>query len=89
MNLAGWTKIADVDTRPNKTGEKWNGQHGVFITDTTGKLGDYRYLLFAVQRDALAASTQRRTSPIRFSPRSTCIPRPRSPRPATRWSSSR
>ena len=31
-NLAGWTKIADVDTRPNTTGEKWNGQHGVFIT---------------------------------------------------------
>jgi hypothetical protein len=49
-NLAGWTKIADVDTRPNKTGEKWNGQHGAFITDTGGKLGDFRWLLFAVQR---------------------------------------
>lgn len=49
-NLTGWTKIADVDTRPNQTGEKWNGQHGVFICDTNGKLGEFRYLLFALQR---------------------------------------
>ncbi len=48
-NLASWTKIADVDTRPNKTGNKWNGQHGVFITDTTGKIADLRYILLAVQ----------------------------------------
>ena len=48
-NLTGWTKITEVDTRPNKTGEKWNGQHGVFISDSSGKLGDFRYLLFAVQ----------------------------------------
>jgi len=47
---AGWTKLADVDTRPNKTGEKWNGQHGVFIRETTGKLGEFRHLLFALQR---------------------------------------
>jgi hypothetical protein len=46
----GWTKLADVDTRPNTTGQKWNGQHGVFITDTTGKLGDFRYLSLAIQR---------------------------------------
>ena len=26
-NLASWTKIADVDTRPNQAGDKWNGQH--------------------------------------------------------------
>ena len=48
--LDGWTKIADVDTRPNKTGQKWNGQHGVFISDTAGKIGEFRYLLFALQR---------------------------------------
>jgi alpha-mannosidase len=48
-NLGDWTKIAEVDTRPNRTGAKWNGQHGVFVSDSTGKLGDFRYLLFAVQ----------------------------------------
>ena len=48
--LAAWTKLADIDTRPNKTGAKWNGQHGAFISDTSGKLGDYRHLLFALQR---------------------------------------
>jgi len=45
-----WAKIAAVDTRPNKTGAKWSGQHGAFIADTTGKLGEFRYLKFAVQR---------------------------------------
>ncbi len=45
-----WTKLAEVDTRPNRTGEKWGGQHGAFISDTTGKLGDFRYLSFALQR---------------------------------------
>jgi hypothetical protein len=49
-NLASWTKIADVDTRPNQAGEKWNGQHGVFIRDSQGKLGEFRHLLFALQR---------------------------------------
>ena len=48
--LDAWTKIADVDTRPNQTGAKWNGQHGAFITDTSGKLGEFRFLLFALQR---------------------------------------
>ncbi len=48
-NLASWTKIADVDTRPNKTGAKWNGQHGAFISDTSGKIGDLRYILLAAQ----------------------------------------
>jgi hypothetical protein len=48
--LAAWTKLADVDTRPNSTGVRWNGQHGAFISDTSGKLGDFRYLLFALQR---------------------------------------
>lgn len=45
-----WTKIAEVDTRPNKTGQKWNGQHGVFISDSTGDLGSFRFLMFATQR---------------------------------------
>jgi hypothetical protein len=49
-NLGGWTRLADVDTRPNQTGQKWNGQHGVFIRATGGKLGDFRHLLFALQR---------------------------------------
>jgi hypothetical protein len=48
--LDGWTKLAAVDTRPNNTGAKWNGQHGVLITDTSGKLGEFRYLLFALER---------------------------------------
>ncbi|HWQ93559.1 MAG TPA: hypothetical protein VN673_17985 [Clostridia bacterium] len=47
--LLTWTKIAEVDTRPNRTGEKWNGQDGSFIHDANGKLGDFRRLLFLVQ----------------------------------------
>ncbi len=49
-NLTAWTKLADVDTRPNKTGARWGGQHGAVVTDTSGKLGDFRHLLFVVQR---------------------------------------
>lgn len=49
-NLGTWTKIADVDTRPNNTGVGWNGQHGVCVSDTSGKLGDFRHLLFALRR---------------------------------------
>jgi alpha-mannosidase len=45
-----WTRLADVDTRPNQTGQKWNGQHGVYITDKSGALGAFRYLSFAVRR---------------------------------------
>ena len=33
-----WTKIADVDTRPNETGTNWGGQHGVTIKDSKGNL---------------------------------------------------
>ncbi|MCD6394199.1 MAG: glycoside hydrolase family 97 N-terminal domain-containing protein, partial [Planctomycetes bacterium] len=51
-DLAKWTKIADVDTRPNTTGEKWNGQHGAVVSDTKGRLGDYRYLLMVVSPTA-------------------------------------
>ena len=49
-NPAEWTKLGQVDTRPSQTGANWNGQHGAFITDTSGKLGSFRYLLFALQR---------------------------------------
>jgi hypothetical protein len=44
----GWKLVAKVDTR-----EKFNnagGQYGVSISDTTGSLGKYRYLLFVVSR---------------------------------------
>ncbi len=34
---------------PEHNRAKWNGQHGVFISDTTGKIGDLRYILLAVQ----------------------------------------
>ncbi len=40
----GWKLIAFVDTRP-KEGEG-GGQYGVSITDSSGTLGQYRYLLF-------------------------------------------
>ncbi len=39
-----------MDTRPNSTGQKWNGQPGVAITDTTSHLGEFRYLRFVLQR---------------------------------------
>ena len=45
-----WTKLADVDTRPNKTGQNWNGQHGAYVADKSGKLGDFQFLKFDVQR---------------------------------------
>jgi hypothetical protein len=40
----GWKLIATVDTRPNQ-GDS-SGQYGVSITDSTGNLGKFRYLLF-------------------------------------------
>ncbi len=43
---AGWHLIASVDTRPAK-GEA-GGQYGVSITDSTGSVGAYRYLLFDI-----------------------------------------
>jgi hypothetical protein len=42
----GWKLIATVDTRPKK-GDS-GGQYGVSITDSSGRLGKYRYLLFDV-----------------------------------------
>ncbi len=41
----GWKKIAFVDTRPDRNR---GGQYGVSITDSTGSLGHFRYLLFDV-----------------------------------------
>lgn len=41
---AGWKLLAAVDTR-TKQGQG-GGQYGVSITDSTGALGKYRYLLF-------------------------------------------
>jgi hypothetical protein len=51
-NLAEWSRLADVDTRPNQTGVGWNGQYGACITDSTGSLGKFRYLLVVLQRTA-------------------------------------
>jgi hypothetical protein len=44
---AGWKLIAKVDTRP-KEGEG-GGQYGVGISDTSGPLGKFRYLLLDVR----------------------------------------
>ncbi|HEX3584287.1 MAG TPA: hypothetical protein VH087_21155 [Thermoanaerobaculia bacterium] len=46
----GWRQIAFVDTRPKGGDADSNigGQYAVSITDTTGPLGRYRYLLFDV-----------------------------------------
>jgi hypothetical protein len=40
----GWTLIAAVDTRPKGGGG--GGQYGVSIGDSSGRVGEYRYLLF-------------------------------------------
>ena len=42
----GWKLVATVDTRP-KQGDP-GGQYGVSISDSSGSLGKYRYLLFDV-----------------------------------------
>lgn len=44
-----WTKIADVDTRPNKTGEDWGGQYGTSIGDAGKTIGTFRWLLWVSQ----------------------------------------
>ena len=43
----GWKLIATVDTRPKEGDE---GQYGVSVSDSTGTIGKYRYLLFDVFR---------------------------------------
>jgi len=40
----GWKRIASVDTRPSQG--DGGGQYGVSITDSSGSLGKFRYLLF-------------------------------------------
>ncbi len=47
--MCGWKLLARVNTKP-AAAEESGGQYGVRITDTNGRLGKYRYLLFAVAR---------------------------------------
>ncbi len=47
---AGWTLIAEVDTRPAGDRAEQGGQYGVSIFDSEGAIGPYRYLLFDVSR---------------------------------------
>ncbi|HVV70253.1 MAG TPA: basic secretory protein-like protein, partial [Verrucomicrobiae bacterium] len=44
----GWKLLGAVDTRPHE-GEP-GGQYGVSVSDTSGKMGTYRYLLFDISR---------------------------------------
>jgi hypothetical protein len=44
----GWKLIASIDTRPKEGDE--GGQYGVSISDSSGALGKYRYLLFDIAR---------------------------------------
>lgn len=44
----GWKQITSIDTRP-KTGDA-GGQYGVSISDSSGSIGHYRYLLFDISR---------------------------------------
>jgi hypothetical protein len=46
LTTCGWREIAFVDTRTKEGGK--GGQYGVSITDTSGLLGRYRYLIFDV-----------------------------------------
>jgi hypothetical protein len=42
----GWKKMAVVDTAPKGQTDDMGGQYGVSITDPSGSLGRFRYLLF-------------------------------------------
>ncbi len=47
---AAWTKVADVDSRPNAAGEGWGGRvHGVQIAAPNGDLGTFRWLLWDIR----------------------------------------
>ena len=46
LTSCGWHEVAFVDTRTKEGGN--GGQYGVSITDTSGSLGRYRYLIFDV-----------------------------------------
>jgi hypothetical protein len=50
----GWKLIASVDTRP-KNGDE-GGQYGVSISDSSGTIGKYRYLLLDISRTEAADS---------------------------------
>ena len=43
----GWKLLANVDCRTSQN--ESGGQYGVSISDSTGSLGEWRYLLFAIQ----------------------------------------
>jgi hypothetical protein len=45
-----WVKIAEVDSRPNQTGQQWGGLHSVQISADAGDLGSFRHLLWIVHR---------------------------------------
>lgn len=45
----GWKFIADVSTKPKGDAEA-GGQYGVSIADSTGALGQFRYLLFDISQ---------------------------------------
>ncbi len=49
--LEAWAKIADVDSRPNRTGQGWgNRPHVVQLADSAGAdLGTLRYLLWDIK----------------------------------------
>ena len=47
--VSGWTLLANVDTRPTKN-ESQGGQHGVTLSDTSGVIGQFRYLLFDIEK---------------------------------------
>jgi hypothetical protein len=47
LEKAGWKLITKVDTR---TDDKPGGQYGVSISDSTGSLGKFRYLIFKMER---------------------------------------
>ncbi len=44
----GWKQIARIDTRSKDSAE--GGQYGVSISDSSGVIGKYRYLLFDIRR---------------------------------------
>lgn len=51
LSAKAWVKIADVDTRPDKTGEHWDGQYASLIKDSQGQsIGNFRWLVWDVKR---------------------------------------
>jgi hypothetical protein len=48
----GWRLIAQIDARPQES--EIGGQYGVSIWDSSGALGEYRYLLFDISRTEAA-----------------------------------